>query len=149
MCMCPKQGKAQAVRNPAVFFSPTNPRIHLFFSLIFLIIPHFGTILFFLNFGSALIGLVLKFLQKFIFPRGSFSCSEYSLLISSISLISEDFYFLWIFRRWSWMLVRNFNAFCVCGERRFVCVLPALSLSLISHDFCFFASPCCIQGRVW
>ena len=47
MCMCPKQGKAQAVRNPAVFFSPTNPRIHLFFSLIFLAIPYFEIILFF------------------------------------------------------------------------------------------------------
>ena len=76
--MCPKQGKAQAVRNPAVFFSPTNPRIHLFFSLIFLAIPYFGRFLFFVVF-------------KFVIMDNLFGIS----LFFFVYIIGKSLYFLY------------------------------------------------------
>lgn len=66
------KGKAQAESKPdCVFLLQNSSPVYACFSLGFLIISHFGIILFFLNFGSALIGLVIRFLQKFIFPCGS------------------------------------------------------------------------------
>ena len=62
----PKTKKgADGTKPGCVFFLLQIASCICLLSLIFLAIPHFGTILFFLNFGSAFTGLVFSFLRKF------------------------------------------------------------------------------------
>lgn len=62
----PKTKKgADGTKPGCVFFLLQIASCICLLSLIFLAIPHFGTILFFLNFGSASTGLVFSFLRKF------------------------------------------------------------------------------------